>query len=201
MFFQCKAVGPHNFIFERLGIFYLCKLQNYERNAERVVVEETLEREILDTIQSICVQTIMGNPTENVQKLFNLEKMMAENDYNVHMETCDSQIVKDIYVDGIHKQFRMNESKKPKKDRTRFNRSKWLDENADFIQKHFGNPSAEFFHFFIFSPKNYVHFTKHCFKLICADTSHVRWGARTLYSIYGVSANYNAVCFAHSLKD
>ena len=51
---------------------------------------------------------------------------------------------------------------------------------------------------FIFA-KNALSFSNHCLKVMCSDAAHVKWGSCTLYSVNGVSSNYNAVSLCQAI--
>lgn len=56
-----------------------------------------------------------------------------------------------------------------------------------------------FFLCFFIAPQFSVWFSEYWLKLLCADAGHVKLRCCTLYSVYAISENYNAVCLFHAV--
>lgn len=163
------------------------------------VCEETISNGIIREVKMISIEKVFGSRIENTQFLFSLETEMESKGYIVNIDTCGRERMEEILLEGVQQQHSLEQRKKPKNERRKFDMNQWKLENADFLLKSLGDDKTDFFLSFIFTTKNAQLFSQHALKIMCADASHVKWGSCTLYSVYGVSSNYNAVCLCHAI--
>ncbi|MGH7955229.1 MAG: hypothetical protein ACREOZ_04635, partial [Gloeomargaritales cyanobacterium] len=90
--------------------------------------------------------------------------------------------------------------KKPMRERIQFDAASWQTENHDLFSASIGDsPSSRFIKAIMFSPGPSMQGAANLLDLYGLDACHLSWGDSTLFSVYGLSSNFNTVCLSHAI--